>query len=109
MEPKQTELFSSTEEEKKLDGQDRAVESRRKVFDIACKTALFLARHSPSREVSIDDVQWSLARQGHDPSSLGNAAGKVFSGKEWKATGRTKKSRRKGNHSRRILVWRLEK
>lgn len=105
MEQRQTELFA--EDEKKLDGQDQAVESRRQVFDVACKTALFLARHSPSREVTIDDVQWSLARQGHDP--LGNAAGKVFSGKEWRATGRTKKSQRKGNHSRRILVWRLEK
>lgn len=58
-------------------------------------------------EVTADDVQARLMVHGYGPHDLGNAAGAIFRGSEWKWTGRLKKSERIHAHSNLLRVWRL--
>ena len=53
--------------------------------------------------VTIDAVQARLATMGLD--KLGNAAGSVFRGKEWQATGQFVATEREKGHARKIGVW----
>lgn len=77
---------------------------RSKVFDIAKKIAVDLAKSKPLKIVNADLVQAELLKQGYTSSDLGNAAGALFRGKNWIRYFRTK-SNRKGNHKREITNW----
>lgn len=55
--------------------------------------------------VDADKVQEKLVELGYNSGMLGNAAGTIFRGKNWKKTG-SKKSTRPGNNSRTISTWR---
>lgn len=92
-------------EELKAEGQERAARSRAELLEVARYFARKIARGRPERRLTMDDVQRALIREGHTPSDLGNAAGSVFRGKEWKFTGVTVKSERVSNHCRRLPVW----
>jgi len=58
-------------------------------------------------EVNADDVGRVLLQR-HSIKSLGGAAGSIFSGDDWKWTGKFVKSTRTKNHSRLLMVWRLK-
>jgi len=72
------------------------------VFIVARKLAVQLAKANGT--VNADLVQDYLAKLGYASADLGNAAGALFRGKNWKYV-RTQKSARKGNHLRDIKVW----
>jgi len=56
--------------------------------------------------VSADDVIEALEAEGTPASDLGNAAGSIFKGRKWDFWG-WQKSRRRSNHARIIMKWRL--
>ena len=57
--------------------------------------------------VTFDSVFMEMQARGLHPEMLGNAAGSVFRGKEWRFTGRWEKSARVSNHARVNRVWEL--
>jgi hypothetical protein len=58
------------------------------------------------RCVTADDAQAWLLEHGYEPGALGNAAGSLFKGCEWKLSG-YKMSDRVSRHRNRVGVWRL--
>ena len=74
------------------------------VFNIAKNLSVKLAKQNFSSLVSADDVQDELKKLGYSSLDLGNAAGNLFRGKNWK-NGSSKKSTRAGNNAREISVW----
>jgi hypothetical protein len=59
------------------------------------------------RTVTADDAQAWLITNGYEPSELGNAAGSIFRGGEWKLVG-YRKSARVSRHSNRVGIWQLK-
>ena len=57
--------------------------------------------------VTMDTVSLEMQARGLHPEMLGNAAGSVFRGKDWRFTGRWEKSARVSNHARVNRVWEL--
>jgi hypothetical protein len=80
------------------------VHIKSKVFSIAKSIAVTLAKQSSLRITNIDRVQSELFLLGYNSADLGNAAGCVFRGKNWKKFNKAQ-SNRKGNHSREIVTW----
>jgi hypothetical protein len=80
--------------------------TRKHLLELARLAAVRVARRCG--ELTYDDVFFELLNEGVDPTPLGNAAGCVFRGNEFKFTGRWEKSRRVSNHARVNRVWRLE-
>jgi hypothetical protein len=93
-----------TEEQAKYAGVAGAVKSHSKVFEIAKNLAVDIAKRSYGNLVHADLVQEELVKLGYKSTDLGNAAGALFRGKNWKRV-QTRKSVRKGNHLREITVW----
>jgi len=58
-------------------------------------------------EVTADDVYKAFIARGMDYTSLGNAAGAIFRGREWVFTGKWLPSARPSNHAHMNRVWRL--
>ena len=83
-------------------GISAAVKSHNKVFVTAQAIAITLAKSNGT--VNADKVQDTLVNQGFTSADLGNAAGALFRGKNWKKVG-TIKSTRQGNHAREISNW----
>jgi hypothetical protein len=81
------------------------VVNRPAALQLARQVAVEAALHNHYKRVNMDVVQKALAERGIDSTVLGNAAGSVFSGKDWKNTQTTVKSEREGNRGRRIIVW----
>src|SRR5208283_5084102 len=72
----------------------------------ACQTYLrLLALTREGMEVTADDAAWFLESTGLPANYLGNAAGSLFRGKHWAATGKTQASARKSNHAHRNMIW----
>ncbi len=55
--------------------------------------------------VNADDVQREMAKRKIRSETLGNAAGSVFKGREWRFAGRYVASERIASHGRMIRVW----
>ena len=87
----------------KYAGQNAAISKNSEVYRIAKDIAVELGRNW--KQVNIDMVQGVLVSRGYKAADLGNAAGAIFRGKNWKDTGNTYLSRRESNHARRITVW----
>ena len=87
----------------KYAGQNAAISKNSEVYRIAKNIAVELGRNW--KQVNIDMVQGVLVSRGYKAADLGNAAGAIFRGKNWKNTGTTHLSRRESNHARRITVW----
>jgi hypothetical protein len=87
----------------KYAGQNAAISKNSEVYRIAKNIAVELGRNW--KQVNIDMVQGVLVSRGYKAADLGNAAGAIFRGKNWKDTGNTYLSRRESNHARRITVW----
>lgn len=75
---------------------------KNKAFFSAVSAAVEIAKSQGT--VNADQVQAKLADQGFTSKDLGNAAGVIFRGKNWKKVGSTK-STRKGNNFRTISTW----
>ncbi len=58
-------------------------------------------------EVTADDVQYELAKEGVSVKALGNAAGAIFRDRRFKFTGRMAKSTRIHAHGNQLRVWEL--
>jgi hypothetical protein len=69
---------------------------------LARKIAVELGQKN--KTVDIDQVQTELAKQNVTSAMLGNRAGSVFT-KNFRNTGETVKSTRKGNNRRPVVVW----
>lgn len=91
-------------EQLKEQGIDRAVSVRQAEVAMARQIAVDMALASPNRRITADHVQSVLKRRGID---LGNAAGAIFKGKNWRWTGECVQSSRVSNHSRILRVWEL--
>ena len=104
--PKQLALIEQIvkEDQAKETGISRAVGKHTAVFIVARKLAVDLAKRNFSNLVNIDDVQAELKPLGYTSADLGNAAGALFRGKNWKYVS-TIHSTRKGNHLRDVKVW----
>jgi hypothetical protein len=68
--------------------------------------AIALAR-SPDRCVTADDAQKWLVDRGYEAGALGNAAGSLFKGGEWKLIG-YRMSDRVSRHRNRVGIWQLK-
>jgi hypothetical protein len=85
-------------------GIELAAENNRPLLEFARRLAAELGRRK--RFVTADDVQRVLVERNLPESSLGNAAGSVFRGPEWKWDGvSVRKSTRVASHGRLIRVW----
>ncbi len=58
-------------------------------------------------EVTADDVQYELAKEGVSVKALGNAAGAIFRDRRFRFTGRMAKSTRIHAHGNLLRVWEL--
>lgn len=96
-------VHSAPEIAAKERGISGAAKSHSKVFAIAKNLAVEIARRNAGH-VNADLVQKELVGLGFSSTDLGNAAGVLFRGKNWKKVS-TVKSNRKGNHLREITNW----
>ena len=81
---------------------------RQGLLRLAREIAKMLARRNPQRLTDADQVQREMPIWFPDfePQQLGNAAGSIFRGTEWRWVG-WKKSERVSNHARMIRIWKL--
>ena len=97
-------LFDAELGEKlKEEGMDLAAERRAAALEVARSLAFQIARHRV--DITADDVYRVMPP--HLAEALGPAAGRIFTGRMWRFTGRWVKSQRASNRSRFIRVWRL--
>ena len=82
-----------------------AMTEREELLCIARCAAVEIASRKGS--ATFDDVYLLMFIRGWHPERLGNAAGSVFRGKQWRFTGRWEKSARVSNHARVNRVWEL--
>jgi hypothetical protein len=83
-------------------GMDLAADNRAGILLFAQQLAIDAALSRPDRSAFIDDCHASE----YGELALGNAAGSIFRGKAWQATGERRKSRRSSNHAHESKVWR---
>jgi|SRR5262245_31102239 len=88
----------------KEEGMQLAAEAGHDILTLARRVAERIAR--AEGRVDIDVVQEALAGYGFKPGDLGQAAGSVFRGPQWRFV-EFVESRRVGNHARMIRVWEL--
>jgi hypothetical protein len=84
-------------------GMNLSAENNRPMLEFARGLAVELGR--AKRFVTADDIQRVLVDKGFPESSLGNAAGSVFRGGNWRWNGQTVKSTRVASHGRLIRIW----
>lgn len=72
---------------------------------IARNFAVESAKANVNRRVTIDNIQHELEKRGFKSTDLGNSAGVVFKGGQFRDTGLTVKSNRPGNRGRRVIIW----
>lgn len=82
-----------------------AISRRSQALSIARNFAVQSARENVTRRVTIDTVQAELEARGFKSTELGNSAGVVFKGGQFRDTGLTVKSNRPGNRGRRVIIW----
>jgi len=85
-------------------GMDRAADVRADALTIAREEAEYLGK--TTEFVHMDMVVPRMELRGVSSEDLGNAAGSVFKGGNWKFTGHRVMSKRPSNHAREIKVWR---
>lgn len=93
----------------KVEGMEAASQGERGLLLAKVQDALKrIAAARPNRTATADDGQAWLVSQGYQPGDLGNAAGSMFSRKEWEFTGQWTKSARLSSHKNDIRIWRLK-
>jgi len=102
---KQGDLFNLDEGLRlKREGMESAAEHYETDLELGKSIARRICREWGT--VHAEDVNTELAFY-HNISSLGNAAGSLFKGKDWTFTGEWHQSTRSSSHGRFIRVWRL--
>ncbi len=91
-------------EQLKESGIAQAAAHRARILAFARDTARRLAAQRGT--TNADDVSIALEQEGVDSTELGNAAGAIFRGKEWKFVG-FMKSVRTSRHRNQIRIWQL--
>jgi hypothetical protein len=104
-----TDFDSALAERYKLEAIAAAASSlaHQELLDILRPVLVTIARSRESRCVTADDAQAYLVERGLSPGALGNAAGSLFRGDEWKLVG-YRPSDRVSRHRNRVGVWRLK-
>jgi len=74
-------------------------------LQVARNLAVKIAQTNPAQRVNIDAVQFELEKLGISSAILGNAAGQIFKGNQFRNTGETVNSTRPGNRGRRVTIW----
>jgi hypothetical protein len=92
--------------EAKEAGKDQAAENKASLLAHARKIALRLGKGG--QEVTADDVARELHREEISIFALGNAAGALFKGKEWKWTGEFRRSERAHANGNLLRIWKLK-
>lgn len=87
------------------EGKNLAANNRAEVLSLARLLASWIALHRESRECTADDVQSALIARGRRPEELGNAAGSIFRGKQWRYSKKIIQSTRVSNNGRTIKIW----
>lgn len=104
---RQLTLFDLGEGERGRDrGREDAATSREALLRIARGYARRMALCRTDRTCTADDVAQELVA--HGLPLLGNAAGSLFSPREWEFTGEWRASERASNHAHQNRVWRLK-
>ena len=91
-------------EQLKESGIAQAAAHRAKILAAARDVARKLAAERGT--TNADDVAIELEKHGVDSTELGNAAGSIFRGKDWKFVG-FMKSVRVSRHRNQIRIWQL--
>lgn len=91
----------------KQSGMDRAAANAVDILSLARGVARSLASERADG-ITADDIVERLVRLGYSPHALGNAAGSLFRGREWRWTGERRKSARVHAHANELKVWKLE-
>ena len=100
----QTDLFDLMEGERlKEDGMSAAAYSKEELLAKARAIARSAAAAHPQRTCHADIVKQRMEEEGLP--DLGNAAGSIFRGKEWRFTGRWIKSSRVSRHANENKLW----
>ena len=99
-------LFDYAESTKNRDqGMKSATQGRAEILTNVRKIAGYLARINS--KVTADDVRREYEYRGGSWSNLGNAAGSIFKGNDWKCVG-FENSSVATSHARAIRVWELK-
>lgn len=91
----------------KQEGMDQAAVNKASLLQFARRVAVDLATTGDGT-CDADMVQAELERLGVDQHALGNAAGRLFTHKDWVPTGEIIKSVRPWAHRNPIKRWRLK-
>ncbi len=78
------------------------------LLEVARECAREMSYVTRGGECTSDGVAGAMQRSGYRYEDLGNAAGAIFSGKEWVFTGRMVASTWPSSHGKWIKVWRYE-
>ncbi len=98
---------AAASEQAKQDGMQAAAVPAAEVLEFARSIARELARRH-NQGITADDVVYEMTKRGYDQHCLGNAAGSLFRGEEWRFTGERRKSARVHAHSNELKVWMLK-
>jgi hypothetical protein len=88
-------------------GMGRAAERNKAALALAKAYVERAARQRVDRTATADDAAAGFEMDGFPPNILGNAAGSLFKGKQWRFTGRWQASKRATNHRHQNRVWEL--
>jgi len=90
-------------------GMESAATNQAQLLLVARDSAVWVANNlnPETKTATSDDVAYRMQYLGYHYGDLGNAAGSIFKGKQWRFTGDRIQSRRPAAHAREIKVWRL--
>jgi hypothetical protein len=88
-------------------GMEAAARNRSELLVFARQCALDVAQFRHDRTCTSDMVAAKMALMGASYDDLGNAAGSIFKGNQWRFTGEYTKSQRPTAHARDIKIWKL--
>lgn len=87
-------------------GMEAAAEARAEALAEAREVAELMGKNRGSDGITMDDVAWAMMDECPDKlKDLGNAAGSVFRGKQWRTYGEFVQSKRWSRHRNAIRVW----
>ena len=103
----QRNLFDIPKAERlKQQGMEAAAEARSEALDMARGIAMRLGLQRNGEGVTADDVYWVMCDEYPElVKELGNAAGSIFKGKEWRTYGEFVESKRVSRHRNAIRIW----
>src|ERR1700692_754732 len=79
--------------------------AHRELLRVLRPALIVIALSRSDRTATADDASRWLAEHGYEPGALGNAAGSLFRGGNWKLVGYSK-SDRVSRHRNRVGIWR---